>query len=46
MRALATAFVEFFRATPLILQIYWVFYVLPATFDIRLSGFRHRPRGA
>src|SRR5262245_46671379 len=35
----ATAFVEFFRATPLILQIYWAFYVLPATFDIRLSEF-------
>jgi His/Glu/Gln/Arg/opine family amino acid ABC transporter permease subunit len=35
----ATAFVEFFRATPLILQIYWFFYVLPATFDIQLSAF-------
>lgn len=35
----ATAFVEFFRATPLILQIYWAFYVLPATFDIALSEF-------
>jgi His/Glu/Gln/Arg/opine family amino acid ABC transporter permease subunit len=36
----ATAgFVEFFRATPLILQIYWVFYVLPAAFDITLSEF-------
>jgi polar amino acid transport system permease protein len=33
----ATAFVEFFRATPLILQIYWAYYVLPAYFDIRLS---------
>lgn len=33
----ATAFVEFFRATPLILQIYWVYYVLPAYFDIRLT---------
>ncbi len=39
VRTLATAFVEFFRATPLILQIYWVFYVLPATFDVRLSAF-------
>jgi His/Glu/Gln/Arg/opine family amino acid ABC transporter permease subunit len=38
-RAAATSFVEFFRATPLILQIYWVFYVLPATFDISLSEF-------
>ena len=38
VRGLATAFVEFFRATPLILQIYWVFYVLPAFFDVRLSA--------
>jgi polar amino acid transport system permease protein len=35
----ATSLVEFFRATPLILQIYWVFYVLPAAFDITLSEF-------
>jgi His/Glu/Gln/Arg/opine family amino acid ABC transporter permease subunit len=33
----ATGFVEFFRATPLILQIYWVYYVLPAYFDIQMS---------
>jgi polar amino acid transport system permease protein len=33
----AAAFVEFFRATPLILQIYWVYYVLPAYFDVQLS---------
>lgn len=39
VRAGATAFVEFFRATPLILQIYWVFYILPATFDIQFSAF-------
>jgi polar amino acid transport system permease protein len=37
VRIAATAFVEFFRATPLILQLYWTFYVLPAFFDIRLS---------
>ena len=34
----ATAFVEFFRATPLVLQIYWAYYVLPAIVDIRLSA--------
>jgi polar amino acid transport system permease protein len=34
---LATAFVEFFRATPLILQIYWAYYVLPAYFDVQFS---------
>jgi polar amino acid transport system permease protein len=34
LRVAATAFVEFFRATPLILQIYWVYYVLPVMTDI------------
>ena len=37
VRGAATAFIEFFRATPLILQLYWAFYVLPAFFDVRLS---------
>lgn len=37
LSAPATGFVEFFRATPLILQIYWVYYVLPAYFDVQLS---------
>jgi His/Glu/Gln/Arg/opine family amino acid ABC transporter permease subunit len=37
VRIAASAFVEFFRATPLILQLYWTFYVLPAFFDVRLS---------
>jgi polar amino acid transport system permease protein len=39
VRLAATAFVEFFRATPLILQLYWAFYVLPALTDIRLSAW-------
>ncbi|MBX6322462.1 MAG: amino acid ABC transporter permease [Rhodospirillaceae bacterium] len=39
LRLAATALVEFFRATPLILQIYWAFYVLPAFLDVRLSAF-------
>ena len=39
LRIAATGFVELFRATPLILQIYWAFYVLPAAFDVRLSAF-------
>jgi polar amino acid transport system permease protein len=33
----AAGFVEFFRATPLILQIYWAYYVLPAYFDMQFS---------
>jgi His/Glu/Gln/Arg/opine family amino acid ABC transporter permease subunit len=39
VNAAAMAFVEFFRATPLILQVYWVFYVLPAAFGILLPDF-------
>ena len=35
---LAIAFVEFFRATPLVLQIYWAYYVLPVLTDLRLSA--------
>ncbi|MBN9345059.1 MAG: amino acid ABC transporter permease [Devosia sp.] len=34
----AACFVEFFRATPLLLQIYWVYYVLPAAFGIQLDA--------
>jgi polar amino acid transport system permease protein len=34
----ATSFVEFFRATPLVLQIYWAYYVLPVIADIRISA--------
>lgn len=34
---LSLAFVEFFRNLPLVLVIYWVFYVLPMTTDLQLS---------
>ena len=39
VRALATGFVEFFRTTPIILQVYWVFYILPVMIDFRASAF-------
>jgi His/Glu/Gln/Arg/opine family amino acid ABC transporter permease subunit len=35
----AACFVEFFRCTPLVIQVYWAFYVLPAEFGVQLSGF-------
>jgi len=37
VRALTTAYVEFFRATPLILQIYWAFYVMPVVIGLALD---------
>src|SRR5262245_14396567 len=36
---IGTAFVEFFRNLPLILVIYWTFYVLPILADIVLPPF-------
>jgi polar amino acid transport system permease protein len=39
MRAIGTAFVEFFRNLPLILLVYWSFYVLPTLIDVQLPPF-------
>lgn len=39
LRWLGTSFVEFFRNLPLILLIYWTFYVLPVLVEINLSAF-------
>ncbi|MFO1329415.1 MAG: amino acid ABC transporter permease [Rubrivivax sp.] len=35
----SATYVEFFRNLPLILVVYWVFYVLPVMADIRFSAF-------
>lgn len=37
LSAASLSFVEFFRNVPLILVIYWAFYVMPVLFDIRFS---------
>ena len=37
LRAIATAYVELFRNLPLILVVYWAFYVLPIATDLSLS---------
>lgn len=39
LRALGTAYVEFFRNLPLILLVYWTFYVLPMLVDFQASAF-------
>lgn len=38
-RGVSMAFVEFFRNLPLILVIYWAFYVMPMVFDVQFSPF-------
>ena len=35
----ATAFIEFFRCTPMLVQIVWVFYCLPILFGLAFSPF-------
>lgn len=35
----ATCFVELFRNLPLILVVYWAFYVMPMVFDVAFSPF-------
>src|SRR2546428_7974813 len=39
VRAVALAYTELFRTTPLLVQIVWVFYVLPIVSGITLSPF-------
>jgi polar amino acid transport system permease protein len=39
LRAIATAYVELFRNLPLILVVYWAFYVLPIATGLGLSPF-------
>jgi polar amino acid transport system permease protein len=39
VRAIATGYVELFRNLPLILVVYWAFYVLPIATEIGLSPF-------
>jgi polar amino acid transport system permease protein len=39
VRAVAFAYTELFRTTPLLVQIVWVFYVLPIVSGITLSPF-------
>jgi polar amino acid transport system permease protein len=39
LRGIGTAYVEFFRNLPLILLVYWAFYVMPMLVDIQLSAF-------
>src|SRR5690242_13447960 len=39
LSGLSAAFVEFFRNLPLILVVYWAYYVMPVAFDLQFSAF-------
>lgn len=38
-RRAATAYIEFFRTTPFLIQLFWIFYGLPVVFHVSLSPF-------
>ena len=38
LQSVSLGFVEFFRNLPLILVIYWAFYVMPMAFDVQFSA--------
>lgn len=39
LRVSATAFVEFFRGTPVLIQLFWIFFCLPLVLGMELSNF-------
>jgi polar amino acid transport system permease protein len=39
IRWAAQAYIEIFRCTPLLVQLFWIFYALPALTGITLPGF-------
>lgn len=39
VRILTTAYVEFFRGTSLLVQLFWIYFVLPQLFEVRLDPF-------
>ncbi|WP_396913008.1 amino acid ABC transporter permease [Mycolicibacterium sp.] len=39
IRWIAQGYIELFRCTPVLIQLFWMFYALPILLDISLSGF-------
>lgn len=39
LRSLAGAYVEFFRGTPVLVQLFWIFFCLPLILGVELSNF-------
>ena len=39
LRLVSTAYVEFFRGTPVLVQLFWIFFCLPIVLHVELSNF-------
>jgi polar amino acid transport system permease protein len=39
LRVISTVYVEFFRGTPVLIQLFWIFFCLPILLGVELSSF-------
>ena len=39
LRLAATAYVEFFRGTPVLVQLFWIFFCLPIVLGVEIGNF-------
>ncbi len=39
LRVVSTAYVEFFRGTPVLVQLFWIFFCLPIVLGVEISNF-------
>jgi polar amino acid transport system permease protein len=39
VRIVSTAYVEFFRGTPVLVQLFWIFFCLPIVLGVEISNF-------
>lgn len=39
LRAISTAYVEFFRGTPVLIQLFWIFFCLPIILNVEIGNF-------
>jgi polar amino acid transport system permease protein len=39
LRIVSTAYVEFFRGTPVLVQLFWIFFCLPIVLGVEISNF-------
>lgn len=39
LRAISTVYVEFFRGTPVLIQLFWIFFCLPIILNVEIGNF-------
>ncbi len=39
LRAISTVYVEFFRGTPVLIQLFWIFFCLPIVLNVEIGNF-------